>query len=71
MGFLLALLLKPVLAALFLAGPYLLAVFVWRKLPDGRVKRLLFTSWGEDRGPWMYVPWQRKKSRAYLPTDAA
>lgn len=69
MGFAISLLLKPILAVLLLAGPYLLAIALWKWLPDGRVKRTLFTSWGEDRGPWMYLPWQRKKSRAYLPTE--
>lgn len=68
-GFLLSLLLKPLLALAFLGLPYSLACHLWRAVPDGRIRRLLFTSWGEDRGPWMYTHWQRKKHRAYLASE--
>jgi hypothetical protein len=53
MGLLLSLLLKPFFALAFLWTPYALTWHLWRVMPDSRLRRILFTSWGEDRGPWM------------------
>ena len=53
MGFLLSLLLKPFYALAFLWMPYAIAWHLWRRMPDSRLKRILFTSWGDDRGPWV------------------
>lgn len=66
MGWLIGILLKPVAAILLLPLPYALAFWIWRIIPDGKVKRALFRSYGEDRGPWMFVEWQRKKHRAFF-----
>lgn len=52
MGFLLSLLLKPFYALLFLQWPYAASVWLWRRLPDSRVKCFLFKSYGRDNGPW-------------------
>jgi hypothetical protein len=50
----------PIVLWLFYRGIFAL----WRYLPDGRLKRLLFQSYlGEDHGPWANQPWQRKKAR--------
>lgn len=60
-GLLIALLLNPLLALLWLSGPVVLALLIWRYMPDSKLKRILFTSWGQDSGPWMREPWQRKR----------
>lgn len=52
MGWLLSLLVKPFAALVFLTVPYAIAWHLWRILPDSRVKRFLFKSYGEDHGPW-------------------
>lgn len=66
MGWLIAFLLKPLAALLLLPLPYSLACWAWRMIPAGMVKRALFRSYGEDRGPWMFVEWQRNKARAFI-----
>ena len=50
--FLIALLINPFIALVFLTLPVLAALWLWQKMPDGRVKRLLFKSYGQDSGPW-------------------
>lgn len=62
-GFLISLLVEPIAALFFLGGPVLLALLIWRYMPDSKIKRLLFKSWGHDRGPWMRQSWQRAKGR--------
>lgn len=53
-----------VLAPLALWITYRSLFWLWRVLPDGKVKRLLFRSyWGADPGPWANQPWQRKEAR--------
>lgn len=52
-GLWLSLLLKPFLAVAFLAAPVLIAYLIWRKMPDGKLKRVLFRHYGKpDNMPW-------------------
>lgn len=54
-SFAIAMLLKPILGAAFLFGVYGGMWLLWKKLPDGWFKRLLFLNlWGKesDLGPW-------------------
>jgi hypothetical protein len=52
------------LAPLALWLIYRAIFWLWRFLPDGKLKRALFQSyWGEDAGPWAKASWQRKKAR--------
>jgi hypothetical protein len=46
-------LLKPLAAVVFFGLFYGFIWLVWKYLPESRLKRLLFTSWGEDNGPWV------------------
>ena len=62
MGTLLSLLLKPFLALIFLGGPYALAWWIWHRMPDSKLRRFLFKSWGEDRGPWVSAAREREGS---------
>lgn len=62
-GFFLALLLEPLAALAFLGAPVVIALLVWRYLPDSKFKRLLFKSWGHDRGPWKRKPSQAATGR--------
>lgn len=70
-GFLLFQALKPFFLLAFLSGPYLLAVLAWQALPDGRLRRVLFRSWGRDSGPWISAPpVQRAETVLALPAPA-
>ena len=51
-GYFIVMLLKPLAAVVFFALFYGFIWLVWKYLPESRVKRLLFRSWGEDNGPW-------------------
>lgn len=43
---------------------YRFLFWLWKVIPDGRVKRLLFRSYyGTDTGPWAHADWQRKEAR--------
>ena len=43
---------------------YRFVFWLWKVLPDGRVRRTLFRSYlGTDTGPWANQPWQRKQAR--------
>lgn len=61
-GFSIALLLKPFMALFFLVLPVALAYLIWRVMPDSKLKRILFKSYGKDRGPW--VRGEPKRSRS-------
>lgn len=64
MGLLLSLLLKPFIALVVLTGPFALAYFIWKWLPDSRIKRFLFKSYGEDNGPWVREQRERERREA-------
>lgn len=64
MGLLLSLLLKPFLALVILTGPFALAYFIWKRLPDSRIKRFLFKSYGDDNGPWIMERRAREQREA-------
>lgn len=51
--FMIAILINPLLALVFLTAPVFAALWLWRRMPDGRIKRLLFRSYGKDSGPWV------------------
>lgn len=52
-GLWLSLLLKPFLALAFLSAPVLIAYVIWRKMPDGKLKQILFRHYGKpDSMPW-------------------
>lgn len=43
---------------------YYVIFLIWKHLPDGLLKRLLFRSYfGEDTGPWASAEWQRTAVR--------
>lgn len=46
-------LIRPLAAVVFFGLFYGFIWLVWKYLPESRVKRLLFKSWGEDSGPWV------------------
>lgn len=62
-AYLLALLLNPILALVFLTTPVVIALWLWRWMPDGRLKRFLFTSYGKDSGPWVTA---RREARSVV-----
>lgn len=52
------------LAPVVLWISYRALFWLYRALPDGKVRRTLFQSyWGKDPGPWAKEPWQRQKAR--------
>jgi len=50
MTWLLSLLLKPLVALLVLVPAYMLAELIWRWMPDGKIKRILFSPLPGHRG---------------------
>jgi hypothetical protein len=52
-GYFIVMLLKPIAAVVFFGLFYGFIWLVWKYMPESRVKRLLFKSWGEDNGPWV------------------
>lgn len=50
MTWLLSLLLKPFVALLLIVPAYLLAELVWRWMPDGKIKSILFSPLPGHRG---------------------
>lgn len=52
-AFALSMLAKPFVVGLGLLLIYGFVYAVWKLLPDGKLKRLLFKSWGRDHGPWV------------------
>ncbi len=42
-----------ILLPLVMAGIYYFIWLLWKYVPEGRAKRILFKSWGPDNGPWM------------------
>jgi hypothetical protein len=59
-GLLIAMLTGPLIYVAFCFLVYVPVWLMWKRLPDGRIKRLLFRSYGEDHGPWAYEPWQSR-----------
>ncbi|WP_372362910.1 hypothetical protein ACCQ10_09445 [Xanthomonas sp. NCPPB 1325] len=53
-----------VISALALPAIYFCIFMLWNKLPDGRLKKILFRSYfGQDNGPWATAEWQRPTVR--------
>lgn len=63
-GFLVSLIVGPIAAYAIYFLIFGTEWLVWKLLPDSKLKRLLFQSYaGEDRGPWVWQPWQRKQAK--------
>lgn len=68
MGLLLSLLLKPFMALVYLTTPYALTYGLWHVLPDSRIKRFLFKSYGDDNfSPWIKAARARSRASAQRP----
>ncbi|OWB26871.1 hypothetical protein [Xanthomonas oryzae] len=56
--------LMSVVGMLALPAIYFCIFMLWNKLPDGRLKKILFRSYfGQDNGPWATAEWQRSTVR--------